>query len=255
MWAQGVTPEFANEIRQWYAAASPNDLVGMRVNGVTAEFARQVRQSDPSASIEDVISMRTQGVPSNGQSNSLRIYRSTPPKSTNLPRTWSIEARTGQNGASPDRVQLKFLSSSGVQSTTVSFNPSVFRGLPTEQIMSATQTMVRFDIVRDAGTFACEGYFRDGRGSGTFVFQPNPEFRARMQALGIQDIHLLNALHVQTAQGRIFATGETDITAAPTPGPPSGFTVCSPISLRNGNARSAYESRLARIGSASSGML
>jgi hypothetical protein len=54
--------------------------------------------------------------------------------------------------------------------------------------MSATQTMVRFDIVRDAGTFACEGYFRDGRGSGTFVFQPNPEFRARMQALGIQDI-------------------------------------------------------------------
>jgi len=188
MWVQGVTPEFANEIRQWYAAASPNDLVGMRVNGVTAEFARQVRQSDPSASIEDVLSMRTQGVPSNGGSNSLRIYRSTPPRSTNLPRTWSIEARIGRNGASPDRVQLKFLSPSGVQSTTVSFNPSVFRGLTTEQIMSATQTMVRFDIVRDAGTFACEGYFRDGRGSGTFVFQPNPEFRARMQALGIQDI-------------------------------------------------------------------
>jgi hypothetical protein len=55
-------------------------------------------------------------------------------------------------------------------------------------MMSGTQTTVRFDIVREAGTFVCEGAFQDGRGSGTSVFQPNPDYRAQMLALGVQDI-------------------------------------------------------------------
>jgi hypothetical protein len=175
MWVHEVTPEFAAKIRQLYPTAFPNDLIGMQVNGVTPDVGRQSGQSNPSAIILG--------------DNSRRIYRSSLPTSQALPRTWAIQAGAGRNAAMPDSVQLTFFSSGGgVQSSTVPFGPSVFRGLTSAQMMSGTQTTVRFDIVREAGTFVCEGAFQDGRGSGTSVFQPNPDYRAQMLALGVQDI-------------------------------------------------------------------
>jgi hypothetical protein len=143
MWVHEVTPEFAAKIRQLYPTAFPNDLIGMQVNGVTPDVGRQSGQSNPSAIILG--------------DNSRRIYRSSLPTSQALPRTWAIQAGAGRNAAMPDSVQLTFFSSGGgVQSSTVPFGPSVFRGLTSAQMMSGTQTTVRFDIVREAGTFVCE---------------------------------------------------------------------------------------------------
>jgi beta-lactamase regulating signal transducer with metallopeptidase domain len=160
MWVQEVTPEFANQIRQLYPAVSPTDLIGMRVNGVGNRL--------------------------NFGANGPIIYRST---SVNLPSTWTMDA-TGRNGAITDRVQLRFFSpGGGLQRNSFPFDSTVFRGLTAALMMSETQTPVQFDLVRDAGTFVCEGYFLGGRGSGTSVFQPNLSFRAQMLAMGFQDIN------------------------------------------------------------------
>jgi len=44
---------------------------------------------------------------------------------------------------------------------------------------------VRFKIVRSAGTLDCEGWFDDGKGSGHFTYQPNPDFVAELAKRGI----------------------------------------------------------------------
>src|SRR5262249_9241650 len=71
---------------------------------------------------------------------------------------------------------------------SVPFDPTIFQGLPAAQLESPPQTAVRFNIVRDAAVFVCDGYFQPGQGSGTAVFQPNPDFRTQMEAMGIQAI-------------------------------------------------------------------
>jgi hypothetical protein len=44
--------------------------------------------------------------------------------------------------------------------------------------------MVRFQMVRDAGTLACEGYFKRGNGAGTFTFSQDPNFISEMRQMG-----------------------------------------------------------------------
>src|SRR5262249_29779143 len=57
-------------------------------------------------------------------------------------------------------------------------------GLTREQMMSLGAA-VRFRIVRDAGTFACEGWFKDVKGSGHFGFVANPAYVDQLKRLGI----------------------------------------------------------------------
>jgi hypothetical protein len=47
---------------------------------------------------------------------------------------------------------------------------------------------VTFDVVRDAGTFACEGWVGGGRGAGTLTFAPSATYTAALQARGIAPI-------------------------------------------------------------------
>ncbi len=61
---------------------------------------------------------------------------------------------------------------------------SQVRGLDWKQAQSSSGAAVRFQIQRDAGSFACEGWFRDGKGSGHFTFAPSAGFRSDMRALG-----------------------------------------------------------------------
>jgi hypothetical protein len=44
---------------------------------------------------------------------------------------------------------------------------------------------VQFRIVRPAGTLICEGWFRDGEGSGHFNYEPNSGFVAALRQRGI----------------------------------------------------------------------
>jgi hypothetical protein len=186
MRAVGVTGEYIRQIRQAGFAPSADELISMWVHEVTPEFATQVRQRRPAASPNDLIGMRVSGV---APDVALQLQESNPLTSSALPHTWAIQVGTGRNSAIPDRTQLTFFNpGGGIQSNTVAFRPSVFRGLTSAEMMSETQTAVLFDIVREAGTFVCEGNFQGGRGSGTAIFRPNPDYRAQMLALGVQDI-------------------------------------------------------------------
>ena len=59
---------------------------------------------------------------------------------------------------------------------------SRFRGLPAATIDG--RGSAKFDYVSDSGTLRCEGMFTSGRGSGTFVFEPNRGFSAELGKLG-----------------------------------------------------------------------
>jgi|HubBroStandDraft_6_1064221.scaffolds.fasta_scaffold565052_2 hypothetical protein len=47
---------------------------------------------------------------------------------------------------------------------------------------------VTFDVVRDAGTFACEGWVGGGHGAGTLTFAPSATYAAALQSRGIAPI-------------------------------------------------------------------
>ena len=65
---------------------------------------------------------------------------------------------------------------------------SELRGLTAEQMASPSGATVHFQIAREAGTIACDGYFKQNDGAGTFVFRADPRFVPAMHALGITDI-------------------------------------------------------------------
>jgi hypothetical protein len=73
----------------------------------------------------------------------------------------------------------------GEWNTTRNVEPEQLRGLTSEQALSSAGTNVRFDIRREAGTFACEGWFRRGSGSGHFTFIPDQGFAAELLRRGV----------------------------------------------------------------------
>jgi beta-lactamase regulating signal transducer with metallopeptidase domain len=56
-------------------------------------------------------------------------------------------------------------------------------GLTTAQMQAGGS--VKFMLRRDAGTFTCEGIFRDGVGGGTFTFAANPAFVEELAKRGV----------------------------------------------------------------------
>src|SRR5215475_15519826 len=64
---------------------------------------------------------------------------------------------------------------------------SQLRGLTAAE-MRADGGMAKFEIVRDAGILQCEGWFKNGRGSGTFVFKPNRNYVSEMRGLGYDNL-------------------------------------------------------------------
>lgn len=57
------------------------------------------------------------------------------------------------------------------------------QGLTADAALS-TKANVNFNVVRQAGTFACEGYFREGKGAGFWTFTPSQSFVAAMRERG-----------------------------------------------------------------------
>jgi hypothetical protein len=97
--------------------------------------------------------------------------------------TWSIRP-----SETSGEVHLRFQASDAGQGNfdiSRSVKASELRGLTTAQMASQAGTTVHFEIVREAGTFACDGNFRQEHGAGTFVFHANPRFALALQALGI----------------------------------------------------------------------
>jgi uncharacterized protein (UPF0335 family) len=71
-------------------------------------------------------------------------------------------------------------------------------------VASAAKTEVNFKIVREAGTFSCEGFFKQGRGAGFWTFEPSRSFVSAMAGRGygnLTDEDLLRAgLHNLTTK-------------------------------------------------------
>jgi len=81
------------------------------------------------------------------------------------------------------------------------FDVSQVQGLTMTQMASSSGTIVRFEIMREAGTFICEGYFKAGNGAGTFLFKPSLSFSSQMATLGFSDV----------AEDRLFSMALHDI--------------------------------------------
>lgn len=77
------------------------------------------------------------------------------------------------------------------------------QGLPSD-LNSSTKITVNFRIVRESGTFNCEGYFSGGKGAGFWTLVPSQSFVAAMSSRGyvnLTDEDLLKAaLHNLTTK-------------------------------------------------------
>src|SRR4029453_9715345 len=69
----------------------------------------------------------------------------------------------------------------------------------TAEMLEAASSDVRFEWVKDAGTFACQGRFETGVGAGHFVFSASADYAADMKRRGYGEIDeekaLSSALH------------------------------------------------------------
>jgi hypothetical protein len=90
----------------------------------------------------------------------------------------------------PEEVQFTLMrrSESGGQHTSGNGVPlSELQGLTREQALGA-KTDVNFRLVREAGTFVCEGYFREGKGAGFWTLTINQNFVSGMRSRGYDNL-------------------------------------------------------------------
>src|SRR5687768_4501691 len=104
---------------------------------------------------------------------------------------------------SRERVQLHFAHyENGARrhgTTSFGVGPTELRGLPLSQLSSYSGP-VRFQLVRDAGTFNFDGQMRDGHGTGFFTFSPDSRFPQRLASGGCHS----------SAEGVISMSGKAD---------------------------------------------
>jgi hypothetical protein len=104
--------------------------------------------------------------------------------------TWTAELHGGRvflqmrTAAPPDWNRRG--DGSGDWSTGQTLPVDELQGLPGNEDQ-LTAASVKFDLRREAGAFAFEGAFRDGRGAGLFTFSPRAEYIAEMRRLGYTD--------------------------------------------------------------------
>jgi hypothetical protein len=101
-------------------------------------------------------------------------------------RQWLIEFKPTEA-----KIQLSMSYRRAGNNNGFSFNNTDFGvtldqlvGLTREQVMSSSGTNVNFQLKRDAGTFIFEGWFKDGNGSGHFIFSPSSCVSAELSRQG-----------------------------------------------------------------------
>lgn len=99
---------------------------------------------------------------------------------------WTAEFSRSKQG----EIQMTFHRSSAeggfnMSSETVSL--SEIQGLPVD-VASSSKTNVNFQIVREAGTFVCEGYFHEGKGAGFWTFTASQNFVSAMRGRGYTNL-------------------------------------------------------------------
>lgn len=84
------------------------------------------------------------------------------------------------------------------------------QGLTRQQ---TTNGPVRFSLVREAGTVVCEGTFNNGKGSGTFTFNPAPGYIDAMAARGF-DFRASTSKDRDSLENRLFTAALVNVTTA-----------------------------------------
>jgi len=127
-------------------------------------------------------------------------------KAAALPITAAQQTNSGEWTAQFERNRQGSLQMSFIRDTSswsVTIPASELQGLPADAATLSNST-VNFRIVREAGTFDCQGYFNAGKGAGHWTFQSNPAFVTSMRSYGytnLTDEDLLHAaIHNLTAK-------------------------------------------------------
>ncbi len=92
-----------------------------------------------------------------------------------------------------------------------SYDFNELQGLTREQAMSGGT--VKFSLVREAGRIDCEGTFQEGKGSGTFQFNPNMSFVSAMKSRGFDFEANRNNVDGES-DDRLFAAATLNVTTA-----------------------------------------
>jgi len=116
--------------------------------------------------------------------------------------SWTAE----RSDKHPDAIQFSLHTGKNQQHGS-SFDRAAFDGLTAEQVRSSTAVPVQFELVRESGTIAFEGTFRDGHGAGQFAFVSNPDYVKALGRLGVplekgdpqEQLFTLTMLDVSTA--------------------------------------------------------
>jgi uncharacterized protein (UPF0335 family) len=99
---------------------------------------------------------------------------------------WTAELRRNKSG----EIQMNFhrrTEKGGLNMTGGPISLNEFQGIATESISSA-KANVDFRIVREAGTFFCEGVFREGRGAGFWTFASSRDFVSAMRGRAYESL-------------------------------------------------------------------
>ncbi len=97
---------------------------------------------------------------------------------------WTAAFNPGKSGIN---VALQRQSTFTTWNERLTPSESELKGFPSEGATSAKENL-GFQIVREAGTFNCEGYFRDGKGAGFWTFAPSQNFISEMRRRGYDNL-------------------------------------------------------------------
>src|SRR5215475_11064361 len=96
---------------------------------------------------------------------------------------WLVDYRPGLDHA---RLELRQENArGGYWNNSFEIELGQLRGLNQSQAMSGG-AVVQFQLVRDAGTLNCEGWFKDGKGAGHFTYAANPNFVNELRRRGYE---------------------------------------------------------------------
>jgi hypothetical protein len=94
------------------------------------------------------------------------------------------------NRKNADEVQFTVIRRSargGQHDSSDGISLNELQGLTRQQAFGA-KTEVNFRLVREAGTFQCEGYFREGNGAGHWTLTPSQSFISAMRERGYDNL-------------------------------------------------------------------
>jgi hypothetical protein len=90
------------------------------------------------------------------------------------------------------------------------FDVASLTGLTGAQVNATAQTVVQFQIAREAGTTTFEGVFKKGNGAGQFTFKGNPAYVATLRGMGLE-LDLDRRGRSRTEEDELFTLAALDV--------------------------------------------